>query len=313
MFAIDCLGSRSLIDLLWESASRVVRLNASLGYKKIYMLIKKKVIFINIGVVVILFVTFCYQLFWGKLFPYSPIKIGFNKYELSNIIVDVQNGCMYDQYKTFDSYISEVKKFHELQFINKPKIFIFRDADNYLQHSITKARFFAYPNGSLVISPWAIQEARDGKISLKIYLKHEFSHTLLFQHMGFITAYLIYPRWLLEGIAVYSTEQMGTSWYPSKAETYKYINRGNFFTPEYFNASKENEVKLDVKYKITFEYSEFACIVDYLIAHYGKIKFIQYIVRLLNSYYPDDVFKEIYGIDFKTCLQDFKNHVNKHI
>lgn len=277
------------------------------------MTIKKKGIFLIIGFVIILLVIFCYQLLWGKLFPYSPLKIGFNKYELSNIIIYIQNGCTFDGYKTFNSYIPEVEKIHELQFKSKPKIFLFRDADSYLQRSTTKARFCAFPNSSLIISPWAVQEAIDGKISIEIYLKHELSHTLLYQHMGIMTTYFFFPRWLLEGIAVYNSKQMGTSWYPSKTETYTYIRKGNFLPPEYFNTRKEDEVTLNVKYKITFEYSEFACIVDYIIEYYGKEKFKQYIVQLLNSYHPDKVYKEIYGIDLKTCIQDFKNHVNKHI
>ncbi len=273
------------------------------------MKIKNKVRSFIIGLAILGLMAFSYQLLWGTLFPYSPVKIGFTKQNLSNVVIYIQNGSTYYDYNKIDTLIFAVENFHGLNFIRKPEILFFRDSDSYSQRSITKARFCAYPNGSLVVSPWAVQEALDGKISMEIYLGHELSHTLLYQHMGVLTAYFFYPRWLLEGIAVYSTNQMGTSWYPSKKETYNYIRQGNFLPPEYFNTTREDEVKLDVKYKITFMYSEFACIVDYLIENYGKEKFIKYMTQLLDSFQHNNVFRNVYGIDFDHCLDNFKRHV----
>jgi hypothetical protein len=122
-----------------------------------------------------------------------------------------------------------------------------------------------------------------------------------------------YPAWLLEGIAVYSANQMGTSWYPSKSETYNYIRKGNFMPPEYFKTSKEEQIKLDVKYRITFMYSEFACIVDYLIEKYGKSKFMSYIKGLTTNNNHDRIFKSIYGIEFGRFIQDFRASVMNQI
>ncbi len=272
---------------------------------------KKKTQIFIIGFIIIFLIFFFQQLLWGKLFPYSPVKIGFTKHDLTNVVVYTENGSTSYDYKAIDTLISAVEIFHGLRFVDKPEIFIFCDSNSYLQRSITKARFNAYPNGSLVVSPWAVREAMRGEISMEIYLSHELSHTLLFQHMGFITAYCFYPRWLLEGIAVYSTNQMGTSWYPSKKETYIYIRQGNFLPPEYFNTKKEDEVKLDVKFKTAFMYSEFACIVDYLIESRGKEKFMQYMTLCLNSHSYDKVFQGVYGIDFETCLNEFKQHVKE--
>ncbi len=271
---------------------------------------KKKTKLFFITVILLFLIILPYQLLWGKLFPYSPIKIGFTKYELPHIVIYKQNSSQDYNYKTIDSLITGVEKFHNMSFIKKPEIIFFSDRDSYLKRNFTKARFYAYPNGTIVVSPWAVQEALNSKISMKIYLKHELSHTLLCQHMGFITAYFFYPRWLLEGIAVYSSDQMGTSWYPSKEETYNYIREGNFLPPEYFNTSNEDKVKLDMKNQIAFVYSEFGCIVDYLIEKYGKEKFMQYMNRLLDSYQPDKVFKETFGVGMNSCLRNFKKYVN---
>jgi len=262
-----------------------------------------------IAVIIIAVGSLTYLFLWGKLFPYSPVKIGFSKQELSNIIIYVQNGTEHRDLSVIDGYIPAVAKWHELQFRRKPEIFVFRDRKSYLRRSVTKARFCAYPNGSVVISPWALKEAEEGKISLEIYLKHELSHTLLHQHMGIPASYIYFPRWLLEGIAMYSANQMGTSWYPGKKETYAYIKQGNFIIPSDYTTQRGEKTVLNVKYRIAFIYSEFGCIVDYLITTYGKEKFMEYMKQLLVDNNHDRVFKQIYGIGFDAFLQDFKRHV----
>jgi hypothetical protein len=120
------------------------------------------------GVLIVFLIILSSQLLWGKLFPYSPVKIGFTKYDLSNIVVYVQKGSEYYNYKSINSLIPAVEKFHDLHFVQKPELFFFRDSDSYLQRIITKARFCSYPNGSLVVSPWAVREALNGEISMEI-------------------------------------------------------------------------------------------------------------------------------------------------
>jgi len=269
----------------------------------------KKIKLLLITSLIIILGIITYEFLWGKLFPYSPIKIGFTKYELSNIVVYIQNGAEYKDLKAIDSLFPSIEDFHQLKFLKKPDIYIFRDRENYLQRSISKARFYAYPNGSLFISPWALKEADEGTISLKIYVQHELSHTLLYQHMGFITAYFYYPRWLLEGIAVYSSNQMGTSWYPGKEETYEFIKEGNFMPPDFYNSDKEDKVQINVKNRIAFIYSEFGCIVDYMITTGGKDKFLNYMKTLLHNNNHDLVFNDIYGISFDKFLITFKESI----
>ena len=245
-----------------------------------------------------------FSLFFSKLYPLSPFAIGFKKHELRNTVIFIQNGSSYDDYNVIDDYTASVESFHNLKFIEKPRIYIFSDKDSYLNRNITKARFYAYPNNKLVVSPWAIDESKDGKISLEIYIKHELSHILLYQHMSYLAAYN-YPQWLMEGIAVYSVNQMGTSWYPSKSETYKLIKAGNYFPPFLYKTSEEDSVKLNMRYPIAFKYSEFACIVDYLVDKYGEEKFDLYMKGLLANKDHDSLFKEIYGSNFNDFMKEF--------
>lgn len=270
----------------------------------------KKIVGLLIIFVIFALSLITYQFLWGKLFPFSPIFPGFSKHEFANTVIYVQNGAKFNDYANIDALIPAVENFHELKFTNKPKIFIFRDKTSYLQRSLSNARFCAFPSGSLVISPWALQEAKEGKISLDIYLRHELSHVLIFQHKGFLGSFY-YPKWLLEGIAVYSTNQMGTSFYPSKKETYRLIKEGNFLPPQDFKTKKEDQVKLKVKFRLTFMYSEFGCIVDYLIKTEGKAKFLTYMKGLLKNNNHNQVFKEVYGLDFDQFLEYFKAFVEK--
>ncbi|MGB5072916.1 MAG: hypothetical protein WBQ23_02170 [Bacteroidota bacterium] len=268
----------------------------------------------KISITAVLFVAaglLVYHLLWGKLFAYSHVNVGFSNHELSNVIIFVQQGAELSNVSGIDSCLPAIEEWHTLKFREKPRLYVFRDKDSYLNRSTTKARFCAYPNGSVVIAPWAIEEAGDGAISLKTYLIHELSHTLLYQHMGVVAAYTYYPRWLMEGIAMYSSKQMGTSWYPSKKETYDYINQGNFIDPNDYATAKEDEAVLNVEYRIAFIYSEFGCIVDDLIATYGKEAFLKYMKLQLDDSDCYGVFKEAFGIDFKTYLREFKKRVHE--
>ena len=250
-----------------------------------------------------------YLFFFGKLFAFSPVIIGFDKHESKNAIFYIHGDSKYIDFEIIDTLIPSVESFHELYFIRKPKIFIFQDSLTYIHHSLSKARFCAFSSGRLFISPWALKEAIQGKISIPIYTKHELSHVLILQNKG-IFSELKYPKWLLEGIAVYSANQMGTSFYPSKEETYKAIAQGNFMPPLDFKTKRESQINLNVKYRITFMYSEFACIADYLIIKYGKDKFLSYMKALIKENDHDEIFKKIYGVDFDESIVEFKKICN---
>ena len=271
---------------------------------------KKKSKYFALALFLILFIVIIYMLLWGKLFPYSPIIIGFDKYELNNTIIYVQQGAKFNEFTRLDTLTKSVESFHELKFINKPKIFIFKDNESYYQRSVSKARFCAFSSGALIISPWALKEDKKGIISLDIYIKHELSHILIYNYNGFLGEFR-YPSWLLEGLAMFSVNQMGTSFYPSIEDTYKAIREGNFMPPEYFKTNKEDEININVKYKIAFIYSEFGCIVDYLVKTYGKEKFIKYIKALLEENDNESEFRKVYSRDFNEVISEFKEYVNK--
>jgi len=270
---------------------------------------KYKRIFIPlISLAMVIFIAWLFL--FGKLLPYSHLLPGFEKNELENIIIYYQKGSEFQGITGVDTLITGVEKFHELEFKGKPELFLFRDSISYIKHSPSKARFCTFPNSRIFITPWAMSEAMEGKISLEIYLRHELSHSLIFQHTGFLGA-MKFPAWLLEGLAMYSSNQMGTSSYPDKNETYSLIARGNFMPPAAYKSRKEDNIRLDVPDRINFIYSEFACIVDYMIENYGKEKFLDYIKTLIEEHDHDRVFKQVYGFEFEILLSDFRKLINE--
>lgn len=263
----------------------------------------------SIAVTVVLITIFIiYSFLFGKLFPYSPVIIGFSANETSNAVIYIQKGAKFTDFDEIDPQFPLVEKFFEMAFSNKPRIFIFKDAESYCQRSITKARFCSFYNGDIVIAPWALEEAESGKLSLDIYLRHELSHSLIHQQSGIIKAFK-FPKWLHEGSAMYAANQMGTTFYPSKEKTYQYIRQGNFLPPQLYKTNQEEQIKLNVEYRIGFIFSEFACIVDYLIAQYGREKFLLYIKTLINNTNHDKAFKNIYGLEFNKCIEAFRARV----
>ena len=143
---------------------------------------------------------------------------------------------------------------------------------------------------------------------MEIYLRHELSHSLLYQHKGILSSYR-YPKWLLEGIATYSANQMGTFVYPNKEETYELMRMGNFMPPQYYGTKREDEIILELDNKMTFIYAEFACIVDYLIRNYGKERFVNYMKQLLTENNHNMIFKKTFGINFIEFISTFRKSV----
>jgi len=202
------------------------------------------------GVVMLIAQVFLF----GKLFPYSPLIAGFEKNELENLIIYSQKGSECQGIAGADTLIAGLERFHDLEFISNPELFLFRDSISYIKHSPSKARFCTFPN---------------------------------------------------------SSNQMGTTSYPHKTETYSLIARGNFMPPTDYKTKKEDNIKLEVPDRINFIYSEFACIVDYMIENYGKEKFLDYIKALIEEHDHDRVFKQVYGFEFEILLSDFRKLINE--
>jgi hypothetical protein len=249
-----------------------------------------------------------YLLLWGRWFPYCPVTPGFTTHELASIVVCVQDGTQFDRYEEVDALASIVETCHGMRFIGKPRLVVFGDDASYRRLSPSRARFCAFYNGTIVMSPRALREVDEGSVSLTTYLRHELSHVLIFQQMGVLRS-LHYPKWLLEGIATYAADQRGTDAYPSKEETYRLIREGNFMPPTVYQTKAGDDLEPNVENPLPFIYSEFACLVEYLIDSRGEARFWEYVRALMGDSDQDRAFCGVYGTDLEAVVEEFREHV----
>jgi len=264
-------------------------------------------------IVLILIILTSYHFLWGRLFPFSPIIIGFEQKEFDKAIIYYRDGVT-DITKLFiiDKLINEVEDFHQLKFKKKVKIFIFNSDVEYRKHTGMKTRFMMLPfNGRIFVSGKAKKESEEGKIHLLVYLKHELSHSLLAQNMSLYHSFH-YPGWIAEGIAVYSANQMVVDVYLTKEETFDKIKSGYFFNPDDWGTMikrKKSVFEFQMPNKYWFIYSEFACLVEDIIQNYGKDKFLQYMTEVLEKKDDKKVFLSVFGIKFNEYVDGFKNRI----
>ena len=268
-----------------------------------------------------------YLLVWGRFSPYGPVVYGFERHDLPDVVVYVERDDEPDiahagsggssagaasrpDLVAIDALVAEVEEAHSLRFKSRPRLLLFRDSGTYARRTTTRARACTYYNGTIVVSPWVQREDAEGVLSLEVYLRHELSHALLYQHMGVLAA-LSYPKWLLEGIATSSAGQMGTFAYPSAEETYALIAAGAWMPPDVYRTPGEDDVPLEVDDRMTFMYCEFACIVDDLVARYGRETFFAYVTALMDDGDHDAVFRRSFGAGFDEYLEAFRTRAEE--
>lgn len=247
-----------------------------------------------------------YIVLFGKLFPYSPVIIGFERTDLENVVVYTQEGYDFGDLRWIDPVLGRVEESHDLRFMSRPRIIFFGDDGTYARLSPSRARLCAFFNGTVVVSPWVSREDSEGIVSLETYLEHELSHVILFQNIG-LPASVRYPRWLQEGIATLASGQMGTTFYPDPEETRRLIADGNWMPPEVFGTDSEDGVGLDVENRMPFVYCEFALIVDDIIQRFGREKFQEYMTGITFWTDHDEVFERTFGLEFSEYLVDFRS------
>ena len=277
-------------------------------------MLRKKAKYAKIAICLILgflLFTTTYLSLWGRLFPFSPVIVGFSKQEGDRAIIYAEVDVHFENLALIDQCIVSVEQAHGLAFKQKPEIFLLKTPAKFQRLTGSTVRFKTFPvYGRVLVSPHALEEADKGLISLPIYLKHELSHSLLFQHMT-LYRFFKYPIWLLEGIATQSSGMMGHAWYPDKKATHDLIREGNFLPPRDFGTKNEDATLLKVPNKAAFVYSEFACIVDDLMDNYGREKVLAYIKALFNGSDDLELFRATFRRTFGDYLSDFQRRINQ--
>ena len=160
---------------------------------------KRYLILLSIAAVIILY------LFWGPLFPWNPVKIGYTKIDASKASVYIDKLTERDSAAfEIEEIILEAEKFHGLKYIDDFKIIIL-DKESNMKRYLPWLKGSGYSVSlSLADVIYIGPNARKSKFGIRRHLKHELSHMLLAQNTTFDKAQIIHKQgWFAEGIAEY--------------------------------------------------------------------------------------------------------------
>jgi hypothetical protein len=273
-------------------------------------------------IISIIIVLFCLliieQFLFGALLPYSPVILGFNKIENEKVIIYYHKD-LYLDIEEVSKIIIETESFHELPYKNKTKIFLTKSDKEFYRYTFSKFRFLTIKN-RILVSGRNIEDINNNKIHVYTYLKHELSHSLIYQNMSSIQFMQnSVPGWLLEGIATYSSGMIGQDSYYSKEKVFDTIKNGLFLNPldwkSGFLVSESSIVRdfpLSGNDKYFFIYSELGLIIEDLIQRFGKGLFVEYMKNSMIDKNNELVFYKVYGLELENYISQFQERILSH-
>lgn len=237
----------------------------------------------------VLVAVLVFQAGWGRLMPFLPWAPGFQRIEQSQAVVlhhpDARGGALRVA-SVIDDLVVQVEIFHGLTFLLRPEVVVTGSEAEYRRLCGGSARFRAMPvRGRIFVSPRALSQGERGEIHVDTYLRHELSHALVFQHLGW-SGMLGLPPWFEEGVATLSSDQMGVDGYFDREQVIAWWRLGRAVPPSQYQSRWEDSdatMVLPEGDRFHFLFSQYALLVDDLIARGGKPKFQSLLGRLLRG------------------------------
>ena len=172
----------------------------------------KKIKILGIAIFIVCLTVVGYSAAYGRLMPYSPIIIGFEKKTYNKATVYYHKGYKLPSLDEIDVLIEENETFHELKYTRNVDV-ILCESDQEKKRitgSLTRAQsFFIY--GRVVVSRRLQDEAISHEKPFGMYLKHELSHSLTHQNLSFMRTFT-FPAWLDEGACSLLIRSIWKSW-----------------------------------------------------------------------------------------------------
>ena len=264
-------------------------------------MLKKKIIYI----VAIFSMGLLFYLFWGPLFPWSPIKPGFQKIPSSKSNVIIQNMTLSDSIVYhIDDILEEEEIFHQLNYADRVTIII-------VDPNTNMKRFAPWLRGSgysvslsllnlIYIGPIARQSSQ----GIRTYLKHELSHMLMDQNTSFKKALKMHEQgWLLEGIAQYFS---GHHFYSRS----KFIEICKSNQISFDSLREQNPLEMSFP-NLKLNYTYYQLFVEYLVFQYGLESLQEYIKLYIED--PEKyrtMFETVYDSELNNILAAFKTSLS---
>ncbi len=252
-----------------------------------------------------------YQAGWGRLMAFLPWAPGFERVESSRAIVfhpADKHLAASGVAKGIDGLIAQVEGFHGLAFRIRPEVFLTGTETEYRRISGGSARFRALPvRGRVFVSPRALSQSERQEIHLDTYLRHELSHSLIYQHLGWPGLLGLAP-WFEEGLATLSAEQLGVDGYFDRDHVLAWWRLGRAVPPSQYQSRWEDSkaiTSLPDGERFLFLFAQYALLIDELIAEEGRPRFQSLLNRLLRGEDLDEAFTMEYGASPDTYFSEF--------
>lgn len=241
------------------------------------------------GCVWVLVAVLVFQAGWGRLMPFLSWAPGFERVEQSQAVVlhhpDARSGAL-GVASVVDDLVVQVEGFHGLTFRLRPEVVVTSSEAEYRLLCGGSARFRTMPvRGRVFVSPRALSQGERGEIHVDTYLRHELSHALVFQHLGW-SGMLGLPPWFEEGVATLSSDQMGVDGYFDRGQVIAWWRLGRVVPPSQYQSRWEDSdatMGLPEAERFHFLSSQYALLVDDLMARGGRPKFQSLLGRLLRG------------------------------
>jgi hypothetical protein len=200
-----------------------------------------------------------YHLLWGRLFAWSPMKLGYHHQAFSRATIVLPGDWdLPAELRNVDEILADCERFHALQFSKHITIILARTPEAAYRYSGTRGAACAFQTGTVIfLSPTKIQA--NGR-NLVDQLKHECSHAVLDQNTSLYRAFNV-PEWFREGLAIYYGNPHDN--YTGATFLELAVDRGYFFD---VLGSYEELKRVPEHYRYGFKHSEFRCFVEYLAA-----------------------------------------------
>lgn len=255
--------------------------------------IKKKYLILLLVLAIILL-----YLFWGPLFPWSPIKIGYTKISSSKVTIYVDDITENDSvvYR-IQEILDKIEEFHGLHYVNNFRIVVLGAESN-------NKRYLPWLNGSgysVSLSPLNLiyigANARKSPFGIEPHLKHELSHLLIDQNTSFSKAMMIHKQvWLVEGIAEYFSNHS----FKSKSDLINLVKQDYVQLPTIKEKSPQNMSWEELQ----LEYSYYNYFIEFLVESHGLERLQEFIKMYINE--PEnyrELFVKVYSIDLNEILK----------
>lgn len=242
-----------------------------------------------------------------------PSYYGFHSKSFEGGTIYYKNDHSLNQLSEVNQLVKQAEKSHGVKLQKPLKIYLFESHQQFQKFSRLNKSVMG--TGILGLRIWISPKIKTfSKATIEAYVLHELSHALLYQNMSLLRG-LLYPSWLVEGIATYYG-QFGMGEYPSHKKVQRMVSEGYFVNPstyrKRFGVKDKDRSTWPKASPHQFAYSQFASMIQILIERHGQSTFQSFLRQSVVSYDIDALFEHIYGEPFSEFVDSYRTEASNN-